>query len=706
MKHGPLKVPSPLQPPRLDLIERGVSLRGLRCGGDAWRNGSRVENGQMFCCALDQNAQVRCWGATPPHANVFNVTGFDNASVFDIRRRRCVGRSRYMREFALRLILDTHPNASLAEAATNHTRPFVCHNVPRRWTQNITTHLIDWIGANFSNITHTYKVRSWQLSMLLTLQLAAYTDGFSCFNFSAPIPELHCGAMVPYVNRSVAIAAAPPKPFTIRRVRSSDTYTTEYTLAHTQQRDRYCIEKLRVAPAEQFQRGAGWHRDAQRIADGFETTFAIQMPNAARLCKRVKTLTTQTIMYEQCAHTAADGIALVLRGGEAPAALGRGGGQLGYGGLRNALAIEFDTWSNEDMEDVPFNHVAIQAGGPEGAVGAHSEQTLATAILPLETHPNGLADGAAHLVRVVYTPRFEVDAMKHAAPQVPNTMMYWVEEGVITDVNGNQALGTWARRTTGTLKVYVDQMKRPIIAIPIDLGYALGAEDGRAWVGFTAATGTRFQDHFVLSWQFCEGEGGCDQATGTPQRMTYCEAFGCNPKHPSPRYATDELEAEREQAVERREAEEAEREFKAEVERRAYDEMSEEELEEVRIREDERAKDDERRERAAEVRLGEAMRAEIELCGAPMCAAPLDPFLIELSQGVPKQRRVPIGDGVQPSREERATPHYDDEHEAGEWMAEGAGVGEPWGYEPDEWYVQEEPLEETQQRVSGGYQFL
>ena len=163
VKHGPLKVPSPLQPPRLDLIEQGVSLRGLRCGGDAWRNGSQERNGQMFCCALDQNAQVRCWGATPPHANVFNVTGFDNASVFDIRRRRCVGRSRYMREFALRLILDTHPNASLAEAATNHTRPFVCHNVPRRWTQNITTHLIDWIGANFSNITHTYKVRSWQL---------------------------------------------------------------------------------------------------------------------------------------------------------------------------------------------------------------------------------------------------------------------------------------------------------------------------------------------------------------------------------------------------------------------------------------------------------------------------------------------------------------------------------------------------------------
>ena len=40
----------------------------------------------------------------------------------------------------------------------------------------------------------------------------------------------------------------------------------------------------------------------------------------------------------------------------------------------------------------------------------------------------------------------------------------------------------------GHLKVYVDQMKRPIIAIPIDWG-ALGADDGRAWVGFTARRG-------------------------------------------------------------------------------------------------------------------------------------------------------------------------------------------------------------------------
>ena len=34
----------------------------------------------------------------------------------------------------------------------------------------------------------------------------------------------------------------------------------------------------------------------------------------------------------------------------------------------------------------------------------------------------------------------------------------------------------------------------------------------------------------MLSWQFCEGTGGCDKP------MDYCQTFGCNPVHPSPSY--------------------------------------------------------------------------------------------------------------------------------------------------------------------------
>jgi hypothetical protein len=80
------------------------------------------------------------------------------------------------------------------------------------------------------------------------------------------------------------------------------------------------------------------------------------------------------------------------------------------------------------------------------------------------------------------------------------------------------------------LEVFVDQLDEPILALPIDLKHALGLTNGRAWVGLTAATGRRFQTHAVLALQFCEGPQGCVRP------MTYCQAFGCNPEYPSPRY--------------------------------------------------------------------------------------------------------------------------------------------------------------------------
>ena len=36
----------------------------------------------------------------------------------------------------------------------------------------------------------------------------------------------------------------------------------------------------------------------------------------------------------------------------------------------------------------------------------------------------------------------------------------------------------------------------------------------------------------MLSWQFCEGQGGCLKPMG------YCEAFGCNPEYPSPHFGS------------------------------------------------------------------------------------------------------------------------------------------------------------------------
>ena len=55
----------------------------------------------------------------------------------------------------------------------------------------------------------------------------------------------------------------------------------------------------------------------------------------------------------------------------------------------------------------------------------------------------------------------------------------------------------------GTISVFVDDLLDPLFIAPINLGTTLDLENGRAWVGFTAATGDSFwQTHDILSWQF------------------------------------------------------------------------------------------------------------------------------------------------------------------------------------------------------------
>lgn len=555
----------------------------LECSGEgATGDGDEKLLGTQYCCGVTAGRQryrtIQCWGAPPPNAAdadaVRDVAATDLAAadvaaadvaaadvavadvavvvVRHIQNRVCVREAEYLRYFGLRLLLDVHPNVSLGDATANVTQPYVCEQVPRRWTPNITDTITEWLGVNSGENATAWNasmIRSWQTTMLLTLHVAAYVDGgISCFRFGTIAPGLNCGEMFRYVNETVEVVQEVTKPFTIQHVSATDVTATAYTLAHTLQRDAYCFEKLRLTPSEQHRRGAAWHQRTQRVVDGFETLFTIQITNEARLCKSVRALVSKTLLYERCAYTGSDGLALVLRGGGAPAALGRGGGSLGYGGLSQALAIEFDSWANTELGDIHYNHVSVQTGGPLGAVEAHEGHSLATAALPPEVYPKGLADGKAHLVRVRYTPGVQLERLSGAPVASAAHLQYWVEEGVLSGAPfpHAKAMGTWVRPRAGTLEVFVDQQDVPLIALPIDIGHTLGLEQGgaasgglggqaalepgRAWVGFTAATGRRFQSQYVLSWQFCEGPNGC-----VPP-MSPCHAFGCNPDYPSPRY--------------------------------------------------------------------------------------------------------------------------------------------------------------------------
>jgi len=94
-------------------------------------------------------------------------------------------------------------------------------------------------------------------------------------------------------------------------------------------------------------------------------------------------------------ETGADGIAFVLQ----PLAsdLGQSGGGLGYQGIQPSLAVEFDTWQNDDP---PYDHIALVKDG----VLSHSQQPAFTLQGPFGLLPNNAnaEDGKYRTVRITW----------------------------------------------------------------------------------------------------------------------------------------------------------------------------------------------------------------------------------------------------------------------------------------------------------------
>ena len=92
-----------------------------------------------------------------------------------------------------------------------------------------------------------------------------------------------------------------------------------------------------------------------------------------------------------------DGLAFVIHNDPTMGldALGSNGGQMGFGGISNSLAVAFDTWTNPGQDTMFADHVSIQSKGsaPNSAV----EDGLIGV-----PRPHSLADGEVHLARIVY----------------------------------------------------------------------------------------------------------------------------------------------------------------------------------------------------------------------------------------------------------------------------------------------------------------
>lgn len=257
--------------------------------------------------------------------------------------------------------------------------------------------------------------------------------------------------------------------------------------------DTGCSTRLRLTPSHPSKAGSVFYESRVPILRGFETTFSWQISDQSVECIDHIDKAYSTKQHRACAVHGGDGFAFVIHGApEEAAALGGDGEQLGYGGIRNSLAVEFDTWTNVDTQgsdDVFTDHISIHSAGPVLANNANQSTALGY------WRQHSIADGKVHRCRIQFLPYVETRYYE----------LMTANEQLIPYLKDNGE-----GRRIGTLAVFLDQgipEDRPVLAIPINLSLLLNVTQSMAYVGFTASTGRRWETHDILSWEWCHSEG-------------------------------------------------------------------------------------------------------------------------------------------------------------------------------------------------------
>lgn len=213
-------------------------------------------------------------------------------------------------------------------------------------------------------------------------------------------------------------------------------------------------------------------------------------------------------------------------------ALGNSGMGLGFDGIQNSLAIEFDTYFNYEILDPFKNHISVHAtlgrgGRPNSSNHSHSLG---------HTNSVQLLTEGKLTARIRYVPRcFDPAHLSSpsfaATPHLLSLLLQDDEDD--TTINNTAAtrnnnspavsdgIASATARTSnhhpggtppppgppppaGLLSVYIQDLHhRPVLTVPLHLAAVLKLNRGRAWVGFTASTGQEiFQAHDIHSWQF------------------------------------------------------------------------------------------------------------------------------------------------------------------------------------------------------------
>ena len=257
-----------------------------------------------------------------------------------------------------------------------------------------------------------------------------------------------------------------------------------------------CETRVRLTPSGPSKAGSAWYRESVPVSNGFDTYFTFQVSDHSRECTLHKDQYLSTIQHRTCNVHGGDGFAFVIQNDpNTTYALGDAGNQMGFGGIKNSLAIVFDMFSNpgEENDYLGIDHVRVQSRG-------HDVNTANTKGLLGLPKAYELADGKVHLVRIVYYGELLHQFMTNNLVASQSLLPYLKDNG--------------EEKRVGLLLVFIDdgvEKNVPLLSMPINLSLLLDMPVDNAYVGFTASTGRYFQKHDILNWYWCDQEP-CEKA--------------------------------------------------------------------------------------------------------------------------------------------------------------------------------------------------
>ena len=267
---------------------------------------------------------------------------------------------------------------------------------------------------------------------------------------------------------------------------------------------------VQMTPDTGGQDASLWFSTPQNVANGFTTWFAFKF-------------TPDSILNPNSENpsTTADGVAFVIQNspatgavadpgtvcgqsGGGPTALGGGGGCMGYSGINNSIALEFDTYAN--AWDPNNNHIALQDCGA-GLPNSSNHYSFATGGegSPTRNCSVNLGSGDSTVSTLITQPLT-------SATSAGNQTLVTLANGQVHQVVMVYSGPTEA--TPNLLQVFLDPAYNPGTHTPvansipvfsgtIDLTTAVNLISGtNAFVGFTSATGDAFEQHELMAWTF------------------------------------------------------------------------------------------------------------------------------------------------------------------------------------------------------------